>query len=778
MQRPLLIVAISYIIGIVIGVYFRMSIPFILIILIINCIIINKKYLKVIIIIIMTIIISSTETIYLNNRYDNINENLNAKSIKLIGTICSQIEETDYKYIVTIKTEKRYKNVKMIIYFNKDKVELEKLTYGNEIVITGKYNEPDGRRNYKGFNYKEYLKTKEIYGIIECESEVQVVKTKNLNFIQLAINNLSIKIKQNMDKILLKDTKDLAVGILLGVSSDIDSEVKQNFRDCNLSHMLAISGSHLTYLILGLNLLLNKKILGIRKCKVITIIIIIIFMLIVNMSSSIVRAGICTIISILGTLIYRKSDSYTAIAISLLFSLIKNPFSLFNIGLQLSYLATLGIIIFYTMLSKIKISEGKLKKYIIENIISTLSANILILPITTYYFNTIPTNFLLSNLVAGPVLGISLIFELITVFISFISIKLAQIPGAVVNVCLILLTKITKIISKIPNITVVTPKIASVILIYIIILNVWLYTNKKNIYKNLKISRLLCILIIIILIINFLNIERTMRIYFIDVGQGDSSLICTPTGKNILIDGGGSRTPEKYDVGEKVLLPYLLDRRIKKLDYIIVSHFDADHAQGIETVIDKIKVKNIVVSRQASQSVEYDKIIKMCKEKKIKIIDAKRGEKIVIDKYAYFDILHPGDILLDDGKGGLNANAIVAKLNYKMDNKLFTVLFTGDIEYDAEQELVKEYGNKLKSDILKVAHHGSKTSSSQEFINLVKPEIALIGVGKDNTFGHPNESVLERLRDLKCKIYRTDENGEISIKVKREGRLKLECCVK
>lgn len=774
MQRPLLIVAISYIIGIVIGVYFRMSIPFILIILIINCIIINKKYLKVIIIIIITIIISSTETIYLNNRYENINENLNAKSIKLIGTICSQIEETDYKYIVTIKTEKRYKNVKMIIYFNKDKVELEKLTYGNEIVITGKYNEPDGRRNYKGFNYKEYLKTKEIYGIIECESEVQVVKNKNLNFIQLAINNLSIKIKQNLDKILLKDTKDLAVGILLGVSSDIDSEVKQNFRDCNLSHMLAISGSHLTYLILGLNLLLNKKILGIRKCKVITIIIIIIFMLIVNMSSSIVRAGICTIISILGTLIYRKSDSYTAIAISLLFSLIKNPFSLFNIGLQLSYLATLGIIIFYTMLSKIKISEGKLKKYIIENIISTLSANILILPITTYYFNTIPTNFLLSNLVAGPVLGISLIFELITVFISFISIKLAQVPGAVVNVCLILLTKITKIISKIPNITVVTPKIASVILIYIIILNVWLYTNKRNIYKNLKISRLLCILIIIILIINFLNIERTMRIYFIDVGQGDSSLICTPTGKNILIDGGGSRTPEKYDVGEKVLLPYLLDRRIKKLDYIIISHFDADHAQGIEAVIDKIKVKNIVVSRQASQSVEYDKIIKMCKEKKIKIIDVKRGEKIVIDKYAYFDILHPGDTLLDDGKGGLNANAIVAKLNYKMDNKLFTVLFTGDIEYDAEQELVKEYGNKLKSDILKVAHHGSKTSSSQEFINLVKPEIALIGVGKDNTFGHPNYGVIEKLKKIKAKIYRTDLDGEIIIKMeaKKYGVIK------
>ena len=127
--------------------------------------------------------------------------------------------------------------------------------------------------------------------------------------------------------------------------------------------------------------------------------------------------------------------------------------------------------------------------------------------------------------------------------------------------------------------------------------------------------------------------------------------------------------------------------------------------------------------------------------------------------------MHPGDILLDDGKGGLNANAIVAKLNYKMDNKLFTVLFTGDIEYDAEQELVKEYGNKLKSDILKVAHHGSKTSSSQEFINLVKPEIALIGVGKDNTFGHPNDGVIEKLKKIKAKIYRTDLDGEIIIKM-------------
>ena len=774
MKRPLFVVAISYIVGIIIGVYLKIGIPFILLLLLMLSIIKRKNW-KMFIIIAVTIIISSIHVIYLNSKYQKIYEYSKYENVKLVGTVCSQIEETDYKYIIHVKLDR---NIKLILQVEKDEKELKKLSYGNKIIFNGKYEEPADRKNYKGFSYKGYLKTEGIYGIVKVENKIQVIKSKNVSLLQLGINNLSIKIKQNLEKILPEKTVGLAEGILLGDSSELGEGLKENFRDCNLSHMLAVSGMHLSYLILCLNFILNKKNFGIRNCKIISIVVIIIFMLITNMSPSVVRAGISAIIGILGTLIYRKQDTYTTIAFACLLTLIKNPFSLLNIGMQLSYLATLGIVTFYPLLSKIKIPEGKIKNYIIENTFVTISANILILPITIYNFNTIPTNFLLSNLIAGPVLGISLIFELITVFASVISINLAKIPGFIVNVCLALLTKITEIISKIPNITVVTPKILCVILVYIIILNICLYINNKEIFKNYKISKVLFILISITLITNSINIESGMRFYFIDVGQGDSTLICTPTGKNVLIDGGGSRTPDKYDVGEKVLLPYLLDRRIKKLDYIIISHFDADHAQGIETVIDKIKVKNIVVSRQASQSAEYDKIIKMCKEKKIRIIEAKRGETIMVDKYANFDILHPGDTLLDDVKGGLNANAIVAKLNYKTEKGLFTVLFTGDIEYDAEQELVKEYGNKLKSDILKVAHHGSKTSSSQNFIELVKPKIALIGVGKDNTFGHPNESVLERLRDLKCKIYRTDENGEISIKVKHEGRLKLECCVK
>ena len=311
--------------------------------------------------------------------------------------------------------------------------------------------------------------------------------------------------------------------------------------------------------------------------------------------------------------------------------------------------------------------------------------------------------------------------------------------------------------------------------IYIIIALLIVFTKSK---KQIIIKKIIPIVISATLVLNFavdVNWKGDLKIYFVDVGQGDSTYICTPKGTKILIDGGGSREPEKYDVGKKILLPYILDRRVKKIDYIIVSHFDSDHCQGLEQVLQTIKVKNIIIGKQASICKEFEKIMDICSRKKINVIKVKRGGKVEIDKSLYFEILHPSDKMLDDGKGGLNANAIVAKMHYKPKNgKKFTMLFTGDIEKDAEKELVKEYGKKLKVDILKVAHHGSKTSSIEEFLKLAMPETALIGVGQRNTFGHPNEGVLQRLKEINAKIYRTDLNGEITIIVNLKGNYKIE----
>lgn len=770
MKRPLLIVAISYVIGIIIGVYFKISIPFILFVIIglfIKIILSrkNNKNIKIISLIMLVAFISSSKTTYLNNRYDNLYKSLEEESITLIGTICSNIEETDYKYTFTIEINSvnkstTYKNTRLILNVKKSQNNNLQLEYGNKILVTGTYEEPTKQRNYKGFSYKDYLKSKKTYGIVQVENigNIKLIKKQNINFISTQVNKLSEKFKNNLKQILPEECSGLAQGILLGDSSDIEDELRENFKNCNLSHMLAVSGAHLSYLMIGLKLILNKKMLGNRKSKIVTIIIILLFMMITNMSPSVVRAGISVIISIIATLIYRKQDTYTTIGIALLLTLIQNPFSIFNIGMQLSYAGTIGILLFQPTIKnnllKLKILKNKsaeitnneikqetknsnqnleinkekieqlklilekIKNYLIESISVTLSANILIFPLTLYHFNTISLNFIISNLLVGPMLGLSIILGLVVLIISIISIPIARIIAIPLKIILLIIIKTTEIISKIPlsNLTVITPKLTSIILIYIFLIKLLISINKENFsqkyitpiikIKNKTLAILISIIIIATNLLGNINIEKSLKIYFIDVGQGDSTLICTPSGKKILIDGGGTRNPEQYDVGEKVLLPYLLDRRISYLDYIMVSHFDADHAQALETVLENIKVKNIIISKQASICAEYEKIMEICNQKKVNVIVVKRGGKIQIDKYVYFEILHPSDIMLDDGKGGLNANAIVAKLNYKLSNGMnFKVLFTGDIEADAEEKLVKIYGDKLKSDILKVGHH-------------------------------------------------------------------------
>lgn len=833
MRRPLVIISIAYVTGIIIGVYLKNSISFIFavnlmltLILIINKLVrfikIKNIYENIILLILITLIVAEMNTVLYINKYENINENLNERTISAEAIICGDIKETEYSYTVNARikkintsknhnndnarnykednnsknynNDKKYNNIKIILIVKKNKKDnesnsklMKKLEFGTQIKLAGEYTAPEGQRNFKGYSYKEYLMTKEIYGTVKIENsnDVETIKKNQSNFFEKMINNVSNLLKRKVEILLPENSASLLKGILLGDCTDISSEVKENFKECNLSHMLAVSGAHLSYLIIGINLILSKKIFGKRACKIITIFIIIIFMNITNMSPSIERAGISSIICIIASLIHRKPDAINAVAVAVLCTVIKNPLSILNVGMQLSYAGTLSLLMFANGREEnnyretIENSEkGKnIKKYLVESIKVTLCANILIMPLTVYKFNTISLNFILANLVAGPLLGLSLILGLIMLVTSFVSLNIAKLFSFILNIILIILMKSTKLISQIPysNITVITPHLISIVIIYTIIFLGYYIAKSPELRKKLKTKNKLIIkTITIVLSIAIISVatlrlleEKKLKIYFVDVGQGDCTYLKTPSGKNILIDGGGNRDKEKYDVGKKVLLPYLLDRRVKKLDYIIVSHFDADHAQGLEAVIQNIKVKNIIVCKQASDSVLYQEIIKLCKKKDVNIITVKRGQTIKIDKYVHFEILHPGDIMLDDGKGGLNANAIVAKMYCTIKNKTTTIMFTGDIEEKAEEELVKIYGDKLKADILKVAHHGSKTSSTAGFLKCVSPKIALIGVGKDNTFGHPNSGVLSRLEDINAKIYRTDKFGEITVTISK-----------
>ncbi|MEE0790222.1 MAG: DNA internalization-related competence protein ComEC/Rec2 [Clostridia bacterium] len=749
-KRLFCVASISYIIGIIMRLYFGsiafLSIPIAIIILLITK---NKK----IIVILICLIISIGYVSILENKYSKISD----MPIKEMVTIISDIQEKEYKKVCTAKIVRNNKKILINIKMSQD---IPSIKYGDSLYIEGEFKQPEEARNYKGYNYKQYLKTKKIIGTVELE-KVKILKSSNGSF----IHNIQKYIRDTINGTLTDEEGNLLLAILLGDKDKLSEDIQESFKTSNLSHMLAVSGAHVSYIILGLTYVLQNSIIGKKNGKIVCIIFLLAFMAITNFTPSVTRACIMAILTLLSSIIYRKSDVYTNISVAALITLIFNPYSLLDLGFQLSYGGTIGIIIFIKRIQEKK-SNSKVINYIKQMALVSIYANIIIIPIMMYHFNTVSFTFIISNIMASPILGIIVITGFLFIITSITVKPLTRLIAIFIKPILSILIKISQICSKLPfsNILVVTPYMFNVISYYAIIL----YCIKSK--KNNKCKIIICLLIVLILI-NFIIyiFPQKLRIFFIDVGQGDSTLIITPDKKTVLIDGGGS---DSFDVGEKVLLPYLLDRRILKIDYVLISHFDTDHCGGILTIMEKVKVKNIIISEQAEHSENYERFKKLMIHKRIRLIEVKKGDKIKIGRYSEFKILFPTSRLLSENP--LNNNSIVTQFNYNN----FKMLFTGDIEKLAEQQILKTEKAEIRADILKVAHHGSKTSSIPEFIKAVRPRIALIGVGKNNTFGHPNQQTIKNLENIKCRIYRTDLQGEIIIKIDQKGRMNVKSKLK
>lgn len=592
MKRPILIALIGYIIGIIWGLYFKTSIaPYIIIFAIIYVIcmkihLLLKDKLKTILILIIPIIISNSITSYLNNKYKNIYNTTTEEQI-YIGTIISDAEEGEYKSSYTIKIESidgdtRYRGIKLILYISNNYN--QKLEYGNKIKFSGTYTAPEIQRNYKGFDYSKYLKTLKIYGMVSCsKNKIDILKKQNVNSIKLITHEISTRIENNIKKIYEEKEANLLIGILLGNNGGIDEEIKEDFRNSGIYHILAVSGAHMSYVILGITFVLEKVDISKRKKNILKILGIIFFMLITNSSISVIRAGIMAGITIVAEIFYRKKDMINTVATSMLIILIYNPYSINSISFQLSYGGVIGILIlnnFYIkLLSKTKISQK------ISKVISViLSAQTMIIPIMIINYHTISLTFLFANILVTYIIGIIIILGFICAFLSLISLEIAEFISIFLSVLLKILIYIAKFFGDIPlsKIYVPTPSMLSVVLYYILIL-MGMVPHDSTIGKCYisKIKKILIILLIITLIFNnYIYIPQNLKIHFIDIGQGDSCLIVTPNNKKILIDGGGTAgSSGSFDVGEDTLLPYLLDRGIRNLDYIVVSHFDTDHVR-------------------------------------------------------------------------------------------------------------------------------------------------------------------------------------------------------
>lgn len=652
----MLIITVSYIIGILLGLYLKINMaPFIIkstivaivilsiifvIILRKNIMIITekiksnkcnlKKIKNIIIISIIPMVVSCIAMQYKESKYAKFQSNI-SQDIKFIGTVIEEEKESEYynNYIVKINNineKENYKNICLLIKIKKNKnTENKKLKYGDLIFISGLFEHATTRRNYKGFDYSQYLKTKDIYGICKTDvNSLKVLKENSCFVTNMWINKLRNALKNNLRTLLPSDTASIAIALFLGDSSLIEDTQKQTFSNASLSHVLAISGMHVTYVIVGCSWILNR--FDKRKSKYVFIVFLIFFAQLAGGSPSVIRAVIMSSIMIASKIFYRKSDVINNISISCLIILIMNPYNILNLGFQLSFLGTLGIVLFNKKIEeylddlhfdKYKLSNKNKKhnkseainknknlnksetinknkrhnknkstnlKKLKSLIITSISANILILPILIYNFNIFSVTFLFSNILISPILGIIFLIGYITVIISVVSIKIA-IPFAKFLNILIKIFNYVAIFSsniEITRVLVTTPNIITVVLYYIAIIYFFYYRSKviNNInYKMCK--RIIVIFSIVVILAKFIPIyNNNFKIFFIDVGQGDSTLIITKANKTILIDGGGSEVGD-YNVGEKVLVPYLLNRKIKNIDYMIFSHFDSDHCGRI-----------------------------------------------------------------------------------------------------------------------------------------------------------------------------------------------------
>ena len=759
------------------------------------------RYIKLIltkqIIFLITIssIISNTILMYQENRYENLYPEEN---ILVEGIIVSNPEEREYKNrykvkVLTVNDSNKYQSTQIYILVKKD-IQFE---YGDKVRLQGNFQKGSEQRNTGGFDYQLYLKSINIYGILNVEN-YQKISSDNVNAIEKSIHTIKLAITENIENLLEKEEQQIVKGLILGDTTVLEEELKEKFQISNISHVLAVSGMHIIYIIMGIEIIL-KKCLGKRHVKYVAILGLVFYMSITGFTSSIVRAGIMGMMNIVAFLVYRKNDIWTSIAISLGAILIQNPYAITGVGLQLSYLGTIGIILFNKNVKQyldhikciknniyIKTSKriSKIVEHLKDMISVTLSAQMMILPIMLYHFNMIGIYFVITNILVSMIIGPIMFLAIIFIFSSFIHLQISQFISIFLSFSIKILIQISNL-SNLPfsKIYVPTPSILCIIIYYIAILvgnqiymlyaskyinhtkvrikniialiKYKLYQKKKNtreVYRtilkerNVKacIVRTYKVIFLIIFLIGIYRFPKDLEIHFLDVGQGDSCFIITPNRKTILIDGGGS-TSSTFDVGKDTLIPYLLDKGYTKIDYVFISHFDQDHVGGILPVLEELHVGQVFISKQEEKSENYKTFLELVKKKKLKMQEVKAGDKITIEDVA-FQILWPIEKQIEENQ--LNNNAMVMKLQYKN----FSMLFTGDIEEVAEKKILDTYQNQLdmlKATILKVAHHGSKSSSTEEFLKAVNSKVAMIGVGENNMFGHPNNVVLERLQSFR-----------------------------
>ncbi|MBS4536865.1 DNA internalization-related competence protein ComEC/Rec2 [Clostridium sp. D2Q-11] len=667
--------------------------------------------------------------------------------------IKEKIRTNEYYSVYNGKIIKVYNDNKLIPLAEKTIVNLkidQDLVYGTVIKGQAQMTSPKSNTNPGIFNYARYLNTKNIYSIVEFkEGEGQSIGRVHLS----RLEKIKIDTKKYLNTFLNNTLKErnasILKGIILGEDSSIEKDDITKYRELGIAHILAISGLHIG-IITGFLLFLLKLInVDYKYSVLITLIFVGIYGYIVDYPPSILRASIIIGFLMISRVIYRRPDYINILSFVALLLLIYQPLWIFDVGFQLSFICTFSIIVLTPRINDTIFADIRFGKFIAP----ILAAQIGIGPVLIYYFNYITLTSLIANLILIPILSSLLIFVIFVIGLSVISINIAQILMIIVDNILTSFAHIVDLIHNYLNIVIYLPSLSILdILIYYFL--VYIFVNMKELKKIRYRYKLVFFISFIFLVLCQIKYNSTKwAVNFIDVGQGDSSLIQIKD-KTFLIDTGGT-TFGDYDIGENILIPYLFKKGINKIDGVFISHFHEDHTEGLISLLKSpnIKIDNIYFNSRNEKNHLYKEVKYLAKKKSVKIHPINLMSKLKIYEDYEFKLYTSRQKDNDEE----NNNTMI--ISFKSDEN--NILFMGDSEKELEKEYIKL--NNEKFDIVKLGHHGSNTSTAEEFITHISPKVAIISVG-NNRYGHPHQEVLNRLRSKNIRIYRTDMEGHISIK--------------
>ena len=690
-------------------------------------------------------------------------------------------------FILKIKESDLFAGCNLNNDVNIDLSELSKRLYGRKISCTGSFEAFDGELNPGQFDAASYYQNEGYTGILNAE-KIRIVKEEERFSPDIYLHRLNLAISEKYKKILGDKNAGSLSAMVLGDKRGLDEEIKELYQENSISHLLSISGLHISLLGGAVFLFLRRLKISFRFPLITSSIILIIYGAFTGFSVSTSRAVIMMSVLFISFVIGKSYDLPSGLALAALILIVMNHRVIYQSGFLLSFFAVIGI--FYIMPELLYIFKVDIyhKKGIIKglhlllaSIISSISILLATLPIILNNFYEVSLTGIILNIIVIPLMSLVVITGLLGGFVALVSETMGSFLLGITHYILNLYTLFCRLGDRLTFLRLIIgkPDKWQIVLYYLILVIVFyllalkrrenkLRSLKNNLSKEYNTSKRI-VVTGLMTFTSFLIIAykpREFSINMLDIGQGDCFVV-NDGNNDIYISDCGSTTVQ--NVGKTRLLPFLKSKGWGKVDTIFISHMDKDHVNGVNDLLKcaEITIGRIIISASYKSDklncAELEELKELAKMRDIKLFYMKKGDEIVGKDISFRCIYPTGEEDIEDQ----NEASIVMRMDYKE----LSMLFTGDIAGSTEEKIIEGSDkDTLDCDILKVCHHGSKNSSTDDFLKKVSPKLYLISCGLMNRYGHPHRDTLSRMTEEGGRILRTDHMGGTQIKL-ADGKL-------